>query len=122
MSWERLEAILWSLHLRNPQEDEENERKKNTPQYERLFTIKPLYTEMAHFQPYKNICIGERIMVSGTGKEYGHLHGSESELHLSNGPSVIPSAWPWLLLVCGRFLHEPSPLQICPPQILAAVG
>ncbi|XP_039503935.1 piggyBac transposable element-derived protein 4-like [Pimephales promelas] len=69
MSRSRFEAILWSLHLSNPEEDEENERKRNTDQYDRLFKIKPLYTEIvtacqANFHPYKNICIDERMVAS----------------------------------------------------------
>ncbi|KAG1955384.1 hypothetical protein F2P79_008476 [Pimephales promelas] len=60
----RFEAILWSLHLSNPEEDEDNEWKRNTDQYDRLFKIKPLYTEMANFHPYKNICIDERMVAS----------------------------------------------------------
>uniref|UniRef100_A0A3Q2ZYM5 PiggyBac transposable element-derived protein domain-containing protein n=1 Tax=Kryptolebias marmoratus TaxID=37003 RepID=A0A3Q2ZYM5_KRYMA len=63
------EAILWSLHLSNPEEDEDNERKKNTADYDRLFKIKPLYTEIvtacqAHFQPYQMISIDERMVAS----------------------------------------------------------
>uniref|UniRef100_A0A096MDV4 PiggyBac transposable element-derived protein domain-containing protein n=1 Tax=Poecilia formosa TaxID=48698 RepID=A0A096MDV4_POEFO len=60
-------TVLWSLHLSNPQEDEENE--KNTANYDRLFKIKPLYTEIvttfqAHFQPHQKISIDERMVAS----------------------------------------------------------
>lgn len=69
MTRERFEAILYSLHLSNPIEDEENDRKRNTAEYDRLFKIKPLYTEIvsacqAHFQPYQNICIDERMVAT----------------------------------------------------------
>uniref|UniRef100_A0A1A7YLU1 Si:ch73-353p21.4 n=1 Tax=Iconisemion striatum TaxID=60296 RepID=A0A1A7YLU1_9TELE len=69
MTRDRFEAILWSLHLSNPEEDEENERKRNTADYDRLFKIKPLYTDMvtacqAHFQPYQMISIDERMVAS----------------------------------------------------------
>ncbi|XP_058475752.1 piggyBac transposable element-derived protein 4-like [Solea solea] len=67
MSWNRFEAILWSLHLSDPKDDEDNDRKKNTAGYDRLFKIKPLYADIttackAHFQPYQNICMNERMV------------------------------------------------------------
>ncbi|XP_041858737.1 piggyBac transposable element-derived protein 4-like [Melanotaenia boesemani] len=71
MKRSRFETILWSLHLSNPKEDEENEKKKKAAEYDRLFKIKPLYTEMvnackAHFHPYKNLSIHERMITTTT--------------------------------------------------------
>ncbi len=69
MKRERFEAILWSLHVSDPKEDKENEKKKNTAEYDRLFKLKPLYTEMvnackANFQPYQNLSIDEQMVAS----------------------------------------------------------
>ncbi|KAK6301246.1 hypothetical protein J4Q44_G00293440 [Coregonus suidteri] len=69
MTRDRFEAIMWSLHLSKPEDDEANNTKKGTAEYDRLFKIKPLYTELtnackSHFQPYQNISIYERMVAS----------------------------------------------------------
>uniref|UniRef100_A0AAR2LHE2 PiggyBac transposable element-derived protein domain-containing protein n=1 Tax=Pygocentrus nattereri TaxID=42514 RepID=A0AAR2LHE2_PYGNA len=56
MSSKRFAAISSNLHLSDPQEDEENMKKKGTPAYDKLFKIKPLYTDIlsacrSFFQP-----------------------------------------------------------------------
>ncbi|XP_027894239.1 piggyBac transposable element-derived protein 4-like isoform X4 [Xiphophorus couchianus] len=69
MTRDRFESILWSLHLSNIKKDEENEQKKGTPHYDRLFKLKPLYDDIrvackTHFQPMREICIDERMVAS----------------------------------------------------------
>lgn len=62
-------AIFWSLHLSDVTEDEDNERKREAPQFDRLFRIKPLYGKIVNawdslFQLYQNITIDERMVAS----------------------------------------------------------
>lgn len=69
MSRERFEAIVWTIHLSNPDEDEDDDRQKDTDNYDRLFKIKPLYSQIvgackAFFHPGQNICIDERMVAS----------------------------------------------------------
>ncbi|KAK7882219.1 hypothetical protein WMY93_028393 [Mugilogobius chulae] len=65
--WSRhqFQRIKRALSLCDPEKDEENESKKDTPEYDKLFKIKPFFNEMvnackSHFQPHSNICINER--------------------------------------------------------------
>lgn len=75
MPRDRFEAIFWSLHLANIKEDEENQKKKGTPQYDRLFKIKPLYNQIVKacttlYQPNKEISIDERMVASKARVSY----------------------------------------------------
>ncbi|KAL1005040.1 hypothetical protein UPYG_G00053750 [Umbra pygmaea] len=92
MTRNRFEAIMWSLHLSNPDEDEDNNSKKGTAGYDRLFKIKPLYTEMtnackSHFQPYKNIAIDERMV------------GSKARITTKQYMKAKPIKWGYKLIV-----------------------
>ncbi|XP_047239376.1 piggyBac transposable element-derived protein 4-like [Girardinichthys multiradiatus] len=69
MSRDKFEAIFWSIHLSNIKEDDKNQKKKGTPQYDRLFKIRPLYDEIktacrSVFQPGREICVDERVVAS----------------------------------------------------------
>ncbi|XP_036453719.1 piggyBac transposable element-derived protein 4 [Colossoma macropomum] len=69
MSRNRFLAITWNLHLCNLEKDEENMCKKGTPEYDRLFKIKPLYTDLlsacqTYFQPSRELSIDERMVAS----------------------------------------------------------
>ncbi|XP_014829981.1 PREDICTED: piggyBac transposable element-derived protein 4-like isoform X1 [Poecilia mexicana] len=69
MARDRFEAISWSLHLSDIKEDEDNEKKRGTPGYDRLLKVRPLYDQIrvackSAFQPSKEICIDERMVAS----------------------------------------------------------
>ncbi|XP_019750737.1 piggyBac transposable element-derived protein 4-like isoform X2 [Hippocampus comes] len=69
MSRDRFEAILWSLHLSDPKDNDKKESRKGIRLHDRLFKIKPLYTDIvsackANFQPQKNISINQRVVPS----------------------------------------------------------
>ncbi|KAL6460020.1 hypothetical protein MHYP_G00317790 [Metynnis hypsauchen] len=65
----RFAAISSNLHLCDPQEDAENMKKKGSPGYDKLFKIKPLYTDihlacLTFFHPYRELSIDERMVAS----------------------------------------------------------
>ena len=71
MSRYRFMPILWNIHLSDPDKDAENQRHKtnNDPQYDRLFKVKPLYTEIrlvcqSFYVPNINISIDEHMVAS----------------------------------------------------------
>lgn len=69
MSGRKFTKISTNIHLSDPEEDEVNEAKKGTPDYDRLHKIRPMYDEirqncMAHFQPGQNIAVDERMVAS----------------------------------------------------------
>ncbi|KAK7882221.1 hypothetical protein WMY93_028395 [Mugilogobius chulae] len=77
-TWSRnqFQRIKRALSLCDPEKDEENESKRDTPEYDKLFKIKPFFNEMvnackSHFQPHSNICINERIVTKNQPLTFG---------------------------------------------------
>ncbi|XP_058872197.1 piggyBac transposable element-derived protein 4-like [Acipenser ruthenus] len=69
MSRKRYEAIAWTLHISDPEEDKENDQKKGTPQHDRLFRLRPhldslLLSCKAYYHPRQNLSIDERMVAS----------------------------------------------------------
>lgn len=69
MSRSRFQAISWNLHLCDPEDDQENSRKKGTQAYDRLFKIKPLYNDIVsacktYFHPDRQLAVDERMVAS----------------------------------------------------------
>ncbi|XP_062864454.1 piggyBac transposable element-derived protein 4-like [Trichomycterus rosablanca] len=68
MTGKRFLAISSNLHLCDPKEDKDNTRRKGTPAYDKLFKLKPLYTELltacrTYFQPDKDISIESKNLL-----------------------------------------------------------
>ncbi|XP_008403127.1 piggyBac transposable element-derived protein 4-like [Poecilia reticulata] len=69
MTRNRFESIFYCIHLSDIEDDAENEKKRGTPEYDRLFKIKPLYKDIqvacrAAFHPHREICVDERMVAS----------------------------------------------------------
>lgn len=69
MSRDRFGVISWNLHISDPDEDVNNDRKKGTPQFDKLFRVKPLLNLIktaakTYFHPYKNLAVDERMVAS----------------------------------------------------------
>lgn len=69
MSRCRFNAITWNLHLCDLKEDRANALKKGTRDHDRLFKIKPLYTDIVnacktYFHPNRQLSVDERMVAT----------------------------------------------------------
>lgn len=69
MCRERFKSILGNLHLSDPQEDVENDARKRTLTYDKLFRTRPLLDDIcdacqAHYHPKKALAVDERMVAT----------------------------------------------------------
>ncbi|KAJ8377795.1 hypothetical protein AAFF_G00251140 [Aldrovandia affinis] len=48
MTRDRYRAISWNVHMSDPDKDQENDRKRGTPQYDKLFRLRPFMDTIQH--------------------------------------------------------------------------
>ena len=69
MSRDRFRCMLWNIHLSDPGEDAQNERKKGTPGHDKLFRVRPLYDNIlsacqAFYHPRSEVAVDERMVAT----------------------------------------------------------
>ncbi|KAJ8367236.1 hypothetical protein AAFF_G00323820 [Aldrovandia affinis] len=67
ISRDRYRAISWNVHMSDPDKDQENDRRRGTPQYDKLFRLRPFMDTVQHacktfFHPRRNISVDERMV------------------------------------------------------------
>ncbi|XP_029295518.1 piggyBac transposable element-derived protein 4-like [Cottoperca gobio] len=69
MPRDRYRKISWNIHMSDPDKDVENDRKKGTPDHDRLFRLKPLLDTIkdackSFYHPRQNLSIDERMLAT----------------------------------------------------------
>ncbi|XP_068189829.1 piggyBac transposable element-derived protein 4 [Antennarius striatus] len=69
MPRDRFRAVLSNIHPSDPEEDENNEARKGTPEYDKLFKVKPLMNDIinackAHCHPRRELAVDERMVAT----------------------------------------------------------
>lgn len=65
----RIRSIFWNIHLSDPDEDIENDRRKGTPGHDKLFRVRPLYDNIlsacqAYYHPRRELAVDERMVAT----------------------------------------------------------
>ncbi|KAK6183184.1 hypothetical protein SNE40_010712 [Patella caerulea] len=94
MSRARFLPLLWNLHMSDPEEDEENQRRKQNgdPRYDPLGKLKPLYSQIqlacqSFYVPNREISIDERMV------------GSKARIGIKQYMKDKPVKWGYKLFV-----------------------
>ncbi len=69
MSRDRYRVISWNIHMSDPDQDRENDKKKGTPEYDCLFRLRPLLETIQNacksfYHPRQNLSIDERMVAT----------------------------------------------------------
>ncbi|XP_017312676.1 piggyBac transposable element-derived protein 4 [Ictalurus punctatus] len=69
MTRDRYRTISWNVHMSDPDEDQENDIRRGTPQYDRLFRVKPLMDRIREacktfYHPQRNLTVDERMVAT----------------------------------------------------------
>ncbi|KAI3372221.1 hypothetical protein L3Q82_022659 [Scortum barcoo] len=67
MTRDRFRSIFWNIHLSDPEEEIQNDRKKVTPGHDKLFRVRPLYDDMAcqtYYHPRTELAVDERMVAT----------------------------------------------------------
>ncbi|CAJ1087232.1 piggyBac transposable element-derived protein 4-like [Xyrichtys novacula] len=115
MTRDKFEAIFRSLHLSDVTEDEENERKRGTPQFDRLFKIKPLYGFRQYMRD-KPTKFGYKLFVLADSKTgfTSNFQGYSGTAHCTGRISTLLQGISFLQTAGNRAssTHSPSSLPI----------
>ncbi|KAK9522077.1 hypothetical protein VZT92_018567 [Zoarces viviparus] len=67
MPRDRYRVISWNIHMSDPERDAENDRRKGSPDHDRLFRLKPLLDSIkdackSFYHPRQNLSVDERMV------------------------------------------------------------
>ncbi|KAI5623126.1 hypothetical protein C0J50_17380, partial [Silurus asotus] len=69
MARDRYRTVSWNVHMSDPDEDQKNDGRRGTPQYDRLFRVKPLMNRIREacktfYHPKRNLAVDERMVAT----------------------------------------------------------